>query len=76
MLTGWGGGQILSHDVDTGHLFWSINNAHTGGVTSLTLSHNQRFLFSGGMQGELRVWELRSRDLVRAGRSFMVVFDW
>ncbi|CAM9354076.1 unnamed protein product, partial [Ectocarpus sp. 4 AP-2014] len=64
MLTGWRDGQIRSHDADTGHLLWSIDNAHAGGVTSLVVSHNERFLVTGGMQGELRVWELRSRDLV------------
>ncbi|CAM9115984.1 unnamed protein product, partial [Ectocarpus fasciculatus] len=56
--------QIRSHDADTGHLLWSIDNAHAGGVTSLVVSHNERFLVTGGMEGELRVWELRSRDLV------------
>ncbi|CAN0463035.1 unnamed protein product, partial [Ectocarpus sp. 8 AP-2014] len=64
MMTGWRDGQIRSHDADTGHLLWSIDNAHAGGVTSLVVSHNERFLVTGGMEGELRVWELRSRDLV------------
>lgn len=65
MITGWKDGQIRSHDADTGHLLWSIDHAHDGGVTSLALSHNQRFIVTGGVEGELRVWELRSRDLVR-----------
>lgn len=64
MLSGWRDGQIRSHDADTGQLLWSIDHAHSGGVTSLSLSHNQRFLVTGGTEGELRVWELRSRDLV------------
>lgn len=65
MLTGWKDGRIRSHDADTGQLLWSIDHAHAGGVTSLALSHNQRFIVTGGVEGELRVWELRSRDLVR-----------
>lgn len=64
MLTGWRDGQIRSHDADTGQLLWSIDNAHARGVTSLVVSHNERFLVTGGLEGELRVWELRSRDLV------------
>lgn len=68
MLTGWRDGQIRSHDADTGQLLWSIDNAHAGGVTSLVVSHNERFLVTGGMEGELRVWELRSRELVRTIR--------
>ena len=71
MLTGWRDGQIRSHDADTGRLLWNVDNAHAGGVTSLVLSHNQRFLVSGGAEGELRVWELRSRDLVSFGRAAM-----
>lgn len=66
MLTGWKDGRIRSHDSDMGQLLWIIDNAHAGGVTSLSLSHNERFLLTGGVEGELRVWELRSRDLVRA----------
>lgn len=68
MLTGWRDGQIRSHDADTGQLLWSIDNAHAHGVTSLVVSHNERFLVTGGMEGELRVWELRSRELVRTIR--------
>ena len=41
-----------------------IDNAHVGGVSSLTLSHNHRFLLTGGPSGEVRLWELRSRELV------------
>lgn len=67
-MTGWRDGQIRSHDADTGQLLWSIDNAHAHGVTSLIVSHNERFLVTGGMEGELRVWELRSRELVRKTR--------
>lgn len=69
-MTGWRDGQIRSHDADTGQLLWSIANAHAHGVTSLVVSHNERFLVTGGMDGELRVWELRSRELVRTTRWF------
>lgn len=41
-----------------------LDNAHPGGVTALVLSHNRRFLLSGGPQGEVRLWELRSRELI------------
>lgn len=75
MLTGWRDGQIRSHDADTGQLLWSIDNAHARGVTSLVVSHNERFLVTGGMEGELRVWELRSRDLVSKGPVRSVPVD-
>ena len=41
-----------------------LDNAHQGGVTALVLSHNRRFILSGGPQGEVRLWELRSRELI------------
>lgn len=41
-----------------------LDNAHAGGVTALVLSHNRRFVMSGGPGGEVRLWELRSRELI------------
>ena len=41
-----------------------LDNAHQGGVTALVLSHNRRFILSGGPMGEVRLWELRSRELI------------
>lgn len=35
-----------------------------GGVTALQISHNRKFVLSGGNGGELRLWELRSRELI------------
>jgi len=40
-----------------------IDNCHGGGVTSLALSHNLKFLVSGGEEGEVRVWEIRTREM-------------
>ncbi|KAF0720692.1 Aste57867_117 [Aphanomyces stellatus] len=64
VLTGWQDGCLRCHSSDTGHPLWSIDNAHTGGVTSLVLSNNQRFIVSGGMGGDVRVWDIRKRDMV------------
>ncbi|DAZ97457.1 TPA: hypothetical protein N0F65_009940 [Lagenidium giganteum] len=64
LLSGWTDGAIRCHSSDTGEQVWSIDNAHTGGVTALVLSHNQRFIVSGGVGGEVRVWDIRKRDLV------------
>jgi WD40 repeat protein len=41
-----------------------LENAHTGGVSSLVLSYNRRFILTGGPQGEVRLWELRTRELI------------
>jgi len=51
---------------DRGHL-WTVADAHAakdGGVTALALAGNARFLVSGGGDGKVRVWDMRSRALV------------
>lgn len=64
VLTGWTDGCIRSHHSHTGELLWTIRDAHAGGVTALKLSHNMRYIISGGEKGDVRVWELRHRQLV------------
>lgn len=64
LLSGWTDGGIRSHRTETGAPAWYIDNAHKGGVTALVLSHNQRFIVSAGVGGEVRVWDIRKRDLV------------
>lgn len=56
--------RILAHSAETGDSLWMLDNAHQGGVTALVLSHNRRFILSGGPAGEVRLWELRSRELI------------
>jgi len=64
VVSGWDDGSIIAHDIDTGENLWFIERAHPGGVTAIRLSHNMRFLLSGGVGGEVRLWELRSRELI------------
>ncbi len=56
--------RIIAHDADTGDFLWNIGDAHQGEVSAICLSHNGRFLLSGGEHGEIRLWEMRSRELV------------
>ena len=56
--------SVISHDVDTGDILWLIESAHADGVTSIAISHNNRFVLTGGYHGEVRLWELRSRELI------------
>eukprot|EP00611_Tribonema_gayanum_P032523 TRINITY_DN9777_c0_g1_i1.p1 TRINITY_DN9777_c0_g1~~TRINITY_DN9777_c0_g1_i1.p1 ORF type:complete len:614 (+),score=249.53 TRINITY_DN9777_c0_g1_i1:165-2006(+) len=64
VVSGWRDGRLRAHDADTGKALWLMDNTHVEGVTALALSRNQRFALTGGQGGELRVWELRSRELV------------
>ncbi len=64
ILSGWTDGKIRTFRADNGDPLWNIDNAHKGGVTAMELSHNQKFIVSGGAGGEVRVWEMKTKDLV------------
>ena len=64
LLSGWRDGQMRAHDAEDGKLLWCIDNCHRGGVTALTVSHNRKFVVSGGEEGEVRVWEIRTREMI------------
>ena len=64
ILSGWSDGKIRAYRVDNSQLLWQIDNAHKGGVTSICLASSCKFVCSGGMEGEVRVWEIRSRELI------------
>jgi len=63
MFTGWEDGKIRAHEAEHGNLLWEIAECHRGGVTALALSNNLKFLVSGGEEGEVRVWEIRTREM-------------
>lgn len=64
ILSGWGDDKLRMHRIDNGSKVWQIDNAHKGGVTTMCISNNHKFICSGGAQGECRVWEMRSREMV------------
>lgn len=64
IVSGWQDGLIRCHDCETGELLWAIQEAHKHGVTAIMVAHNQRFFLSGGQDGEVRVWDIKSRELV------------
>lgn len=57
-------GQLKCWDCAQGRDLWHIDNVHKGGVTSVKLASNCRFVVSGGAEGELRVWELKTREMI------------
>jgi len=64
IISGWADGAIRAYRIDNCELLWKIENAHKGGVTAVCLASNYKFVCSGGMEGEVRIWEIRSRELV------------
>ncbi len=64
IISGWSDGKVRAYRVDTQDLLWTIDNAHKRCVTAIDLSFNFKFLATGGLDGEVRVWEIRSRELI------------
>jgi len=64
LFTGWKDGKLRMHDADQGEPMWTVDNVHQNGVTALAVSHNKKFLVSGGENGDVRVWEIRTRDMI------------
>lgn len=63
LVAGCSDGRLLSFDMAQGSNLWHIDNAHRGGVTSVKIASNVRFVASGGAEGELRIWELKTREM-------------
>lgn len=64
IVSGWEDGIVRSHSAEDGAFLWEIPNAHKGGVSATKVAANQRFAVTGGVRGELRLWDVRSRALV------------
>lgn len=64
IITGCNDGRLLSYDYAQGQNLWQIDNAHKGGATTVKLASNVRFVVSGGAEGELRIWELKTREMI------------
>eukprot|EP00446_Apocalathium_sp_SHHI-4_P042893 CAMPEP_0177326478 /NCGR_PEP_ID=MMETSP0368-20130122/18364_1 /TAXON_ID=447022 ORGANISM="Scrippsiella hangoei-like, Strain SHHI-4" /NCGR_SAMPLE_ID=MMETSP0368 /ASSEMBLY_ACC=CAM_ASM_000363 /LENGTH=612 /DNA_ID=CAMNT_0018786447 /DNA_START=51 /DNA_END=1889 /DNA_ORIENTATION=+ len=63
LVAGCNDGRLQSYDCAQGQNLWHIDNAHKGGVTSVKLASNCRFIVSGGVEGDLRIWEMKTRDM-------------
>lgn len=64
VFSGWSDGKIRTFRSENSEPLWTIDQAHQNGVTALCMSFNNKFFVTGGMQGEVRVWEIRSRELI------------
>ena len=40
------------------------HNDREGGVTDLVQSHNEKFLLSSGGDGAVRIWEIKTKELI------------
>jgi len=67
LFTGWSDGKLRCHHCEDGEFLWKIDDAHAqkyGGVTDLVQSHNEKFLLSSGGEGAVRIWEIKTKELI------------
>jgi len=64
ILTGWSDGSIRSVDSETGEVLWNIAKAHRAPITCIKAGNNKKFFVSGDQDGEVRVWEVKTKELV------------
>jgi WD40 repeat protein len=66
VVTGWHDTFVRCHDASTMQCLWEIPNAHRGAVMSVAAHSDASlsYLLSGGSDGSVRVWALRSREMM------------
>jgi WD40 repeat protein len=58
IVSGWSDGKVRAFLPQSGKLLYAINDAHKNGVTALAISSDCGRIVTGGMEGEVRVWNL------------------
>mmetsp|Transcript_5183 Transcript_5183/g.8782 ORF Transcript_5183/g.8782 Transcript_5183/m.8782 type:complete len:622 (+) Transcript_5183:78-1943(+) len=58
IISGWSDGKVRAFLPQSGKLLYAINDAHKNGVTALALSSDCGRIVTGGMEGEVRVWNI------------------
>lgn len=58
LVSGWSDGKVRSFLPQSGKLLYVINDAHKNGVTTLACTSDCARLVTGGMEGEVRVWNI------------------
>ena len=64
ILSGWNDGKIRAFLPQSGRLLYAINDAHNHGVTALAPTNDCTRIVSGGMEGEVRIWQIGSQTQI------------
>lgn len=64
MLSGWQDGKIRLFSTQDARMIWEIDNCHRNGVICIELANSRKFFVSGGHDGEVRVWETKTREMI------------
>eukprot|EP00668_Euglena_longa_P029336 GGOE01036682.1.p1 GENE.GGOE01036682.1~~GGOE01036682.1.p1 ORF type:complete len:679 (-),score=199.82 GGOE01036682.1:158-2194(-) len=63
-LSAWSDGCIRAFDATNGEFLWNVDNAHRCSITALVIAPNLKFFVTGGAEGEVRLWEMKTREMV------------
>merc|ERR1719161_66417 len=58
IISGWSDGKIRAFLPQSGKLLYAVNDAHNHGVTALAPTNDCQRIFSGGQEGEVRLWRI------------------
>ena len=65
IIVGWNDGYLRIYNMHESDSFlWDIKDAHKTGVSCVKMSHNQKYIASGGVNGSVRIWDVRFRNIV------------
>lgn len=63
MISGWEDGSLRMHEVESTKCIWELDSVHKNGVTSIDLTKDSKHIATGGADGVVRLWELRSLSM-------------
>ena len=63
VLSCWSDGAVRCHDLTNRTLLWTHAQAHRVAVTALAVSESAKFYVTGGQDGEIKVWDSRTKEL-------------
>jgi WD40 repeat protein len=62
-LSSWSDGCVRCHDMTNFALLWTHTSAHRSAITALCVSSSMKFYITGSAEGEIKVWDIRTREL-------------
>ena len=66
LLSTWSDGTVRCHDMTNLKFLWLHANCHRTALTSLSVSPTMKYFVTGAAEGDIRVWDIRSREMKMA----------
>lgn len=62
IITAWDDGKIRAFLPESAKLIYTIHDAHSKGVTAISVTSNSQRIISGGGEGQVRVWDISTHN--------------